>query len=207
MPDATVQVVLQGVSALPEDRFVNTLHFSKSSPDTFAGFADEIAPGIIAAWVALAGGNVFYPELSVLRAFSVRIYNPDDAKPRQARVYTGTLPAHVGQPMPHEVAAVLSFYSTLNLPRRRGRIYLGPVATSTAAADGLISAAIRTKMLTLATALGNVGGVDVDWQTFSRVENLRRRVTNAWADNAWDTQRRRGIKPTTRTSAIVQSGP
>jgi hypothetical protein len=207
MPDATVQVVLQGPTMLPEDRFINTLHFSKSAPGTWDGFADEIAPDIIAAWVTLGTGFLFYPNTSVARAFQLKMYNPDDPEPRQPKVYTGTLPGNNATPLPNEVAAVLSFYSTINLPRRRGRVFLGPLTTNALAADGLIPAEVRTKMLQLATDLGNAGGVDVDWQTFSRVADLRQRVTNAWVDNAWDTQRRRGLAATTRVTAVIQGGP
>jgi hypothetical protein len=207
MPDATVQVVIQGISLLPEDRFVNTLHFSEAAPLSWEVFADSIGPDIVAAWVALSGGSLFYPNTIAQRAFTVRIYNPDDPEPRQARIYSGALATNSGAVLPTECAVVLSYYSTLNTARRRGRIYVGPCTSGTTDGTSHVTLAVRTKLLDLATALADVGPDTVDWQTFSRVENLRRRVTNAWVDDAWDTQRRRGIDATTRSTREVQGGP
>ncbi len=206
MPDADVQVVIQGVSALPEDRFINTLHFSDAAPISFSSFADDIGPDIVAAWTALGGGS-FYPDTICMRSFSVRIYNPDDPEPRQPTIYTGTLPSNPTTQLPTEVAVVLSFYSSINTPRRRGRIFLGPCSAGVVESGGRVILPTRNALLDLATALGDAGAETTDWQTFSRVEQLRRRVTNAWVDNAFDTQRRRGLDATTRTLRTIQGGP
>ena len=111
--------------------------------------------------------------------------------------------------MPSEVALCMSFQGE-KVPgfpqrRRRGRIYFGPIV-STASAGGRPTTAIITALANAGAALGaalptstNPGQLSV-WSTSdaAAVE-----VTNGWVDNAFDTQRRRGIDPTTRTTFLV----
>jgi len=65
------------------------------------------------------------------------------------------------------------------------------------------SATVMAAALQLATALSGVGGVDVDWVVHSHANDASYTVTNAWVDDEWDTQRRRGMRPTTRQLAAV----
>jgi hypothetical protein len=39
-----------------------------------------------------------------------------------------------------------------------------------------------------------------DWVVYSPTDDAYHEVANGWVDNAWDTQRRRGYKPTSRTT-------
>jgi len=39
---------------------------------------------------------------------------------------------------------------------------------------------------------------DWTWVVYSTVDNAMYPVDNGWVDNSWDTQRRRGVKPTAR---------
>jgi len=106
-----------------------------------------------------------------------------------------------------EVALVLSYHASLNqsgIPnaRRRGRIYLGPLAVTGAVTplDNLRSAALAMGS-TLYTTLNTGAGINgVKWAVYSAAQNGAPWVTGGWVDNAWDTQRRRGIKATTRST-------
>ncbi len=75
-------------------------------------------------------------------------------------------------------------------------MYMGPFF-----AGGMLgrpSATQQTALLDLASDLAALGGADVAWVIYSPTDNQYRGVTNAWVDNAWDTQRSRGLAPTSR---------
>jgi hypothetical protein len=106
---------------------------------------------------------------------------------------------------PREQALCLSFYAVSNEPRRRGRLYL-PCCLHTPATENQgirPGAAIRGTALNIATRLSSVGGVDVDWVVHSVKDDASYTVTNGWVDDEWDTQRRRGMKSTTRDLVAV----
>lgn len=212
MPDADVQVIIQGVSNLPKDRFINTLHFSDSAPGTFTEFANIVGPAVIGNWTGMATGlaGKLYPAPTINRAFEVRVYNPDDPEPRVPKKYFGTLPAGGGTPMPSEVALCLSYRTDQNVRRKRGRIYLGPWDASANTNAGRPSASVQTELLDLASDLSAIGLATVDWQLVSlpvgapvTAARIRRRIEHVWCDDAWDTQRRRGLSPLGRQSRDV----
>jgi len=205
MPDADVQMVMQGVSLLPEDRFINTLHFSESGVGSFDSFASVLAVDLKSAWDPLGG---IYPTEQVIRPYQILIYNPDDPKPRKpwvdstGAVPTGTLSSGSSGSLPTEVALCLSYYGISNTKRNRGRIFIGPVQAGwNDSSRPLVQ--LRTALLDLADRLSDVGTQSVDWQIVSRVAGTRQRIQEVWVDNAWDTQRRRGIAPTARSTRAV----
>lgn len=128
-------------------------------------------------------------------------------------------------PLPEEVAVVLSFHANLaglaevipggppgpegdahQKARNRGRIYLGPIssAVSTAAANDTVpprpGGGARTIICAAASRLiTESAAADAEWATFSRVGWLSHTVVGGWVDDAFDTQRRRGVETTTRT--------
>lgn len=203
MPDYDVMVVLQHPNNLAADRYINTLHFSKSGLDDWASTADTVGDGVVDAYEQfLAGGSSPFPTALVNRDFEVRVYNPDDPEPRQPVVRTGTLPGGLANPMASEVACCLSFYGERNLPRQRGRIFIGPIDQAFNSA-GRPSTVLVDAMLDLADDLSGVGDALYDWQVVSRTAQTRERVQHVWVDNAWDTQRRRGLPPTSRATRDV----
>jgi hypothetical protein len=48
-----------------------------------------------------------------------------------------------------------------------------------------------------------IGGEDVEWAIYSPTANLHKTITDIWVDDAWDTQRRRGLAPTTRDTFVL----
>jgi hypothetical protein len=89
----------------------------------------------------------------------------------------------------------------VNTKRRRGRLYVPFywLFPASALADRP-SLTVRTKVGDLAQVLQDLGGVDIDWSVWSKADGQARAVSNWWVDDEWDTQRRRGLRPTTRVS-------
>jgi len=114
-----------------------------------------------------------------------------------------------GTPLPSEVALCLSFQGVriAGIPqaRRRGRIYLGPLDITVMNSGRPTSTAI-TNALDAAEAFYDA--VDVissaqTWAVWSPTNGSATPVTNAWMDNAFDTQRSRGVEVTTKTTRVL----
>lgn len=88
--------------------------------------------------------------------------------------------------------------------RRRGRIYIGPLKTTTSTNGRPNSTAITT-LATASSALGiDLNAVaDTTWCVWSPTSGTAVPITDGWVDNAFDTQRRRGWDPTSRTTYFV----
>lgn len=195
MPRLTVMINSVFDSALPRDRIINVVHFNKVIPGGFDedGICHDVAQGFNNAWYDASSGI----------KVEATSYDPEGTPPVFSNGYgvvnAGAPPAPSGSP--RDVALCLSFYADRNLPRQRGRLYL-PMCNNVNL-PSKPTATHMNKALAVATMLAAIGGVDIDWEVWSPTSNSGKKVTNAWVDNEWDTQRRRGLKATTRTSATV----
>lgn len=115
--------------------------------------------------------------------------------------------------LPSEVATVLSFHAALGgapvevggtrpRSRRHGRVFLGPLNIQCMNEEAGFGetrprAAFRTVVADAAEAM--IVGTGNDWSVWSRVDGTVREVVGGWIDNAFDTQRRRGVAATGRT--------
>jgi len=114
-----------------------------------------------------------------------------------------------GTAMPSEVALVLAFQGVrtpgLEQARRRGRIYVGPLDTTTTSGERPTTA-FRTAVVDAALAfdadLDTITPI-VEWGVWSETNQAMVEIASGWVDDAWDTQRRRGLAPTTRTNFTV----
>lgn len=128
---------------------------------------------------------------------------------------------------PSEVAYVLSFAGDLTgVPeeaadgidagtapdrpamRRRGRIFIGPI--SPAAGGSVVNrpqTGIKDSALGFAGLLGDfdapLTALGARWIVYSPTDGLGHPVVTARVDDAWDTQRRRGVAATERFSVVV----
>lgn len=183
------QVSLLPASRLPVDEITNTVYFDTDELATEPDYG-AIANDLRVLWA------VRMPNLAGFWGLRCKVWNMADAKPRQPRAISeGEEPGGIAAG-PYEVALCLSFFSERNLPRRRGRIYLGPWAQSEMAAN-------PTDVVTnigreFALGLQAIGGANVDWCIHSPTTGAYMKVTEWWIDNEWDTQRRRGRKPLSR---------
>lgn len=212
-----VQMTWVRDSGLSEDTVSNTWYFGDDDSGTSPSGAD--------ANIVSDALNAFYNSLSARYAAhlgttrTMKVYDMVDAEPRvpiYEESYTPTAPTNQG--FPGEVALCLSFQaapqSGVSQATRRGRVFLGPLAmaaadTSELAGDTRPSSATITAIDSAYTTLRSTvaaGITDGEHMVFSprriqlgdTVHEAANIVDEAWVDNAFDTQRRRGAKATLR---------
>lgn len=211
MANMRAQVVFQGFSNLPEDRFVNTWHFSNSLS------AALHVPNIVTTLDAFykeenVGGEALDEFLSpaVNRQYEYRIYDLADPEPRVPTIIPKSMnSAAATSGHPEELSIVLSFHGAPPVTaRRRGRIYFGPLAnmnTITTASGSqyssvhvnIIGHLIEAANAMLTASNANTGG----WAIRSSVPTQNFvPVTGGFVDNGIDIQRRRGPDASARTN-------
>lgn len=214
------QVTLKHVSALAEDDLVNVLHFSTA--DVAAGTLESIKTACINIYNRTNGANsplyTFFSTEMAQNGHSVKLYNMDEPKPRAPiSETTWNLPAAPnGDPLPGEVAVCMSFQaeptSGLIQARRRGRLYFGRLDKDSSSA-GRPSSALISTLAGIGSGLLGDASADPDWSwiVLSAAHTQSEKdprpsypqtfavVTEGWVDNAFDTQRRRGLKATAKT--------
>lgn len=206
MGNFDVQISLQGISNLPEDRFVNTLHYDLGQLNTplddidFAAHATEI-------W---AKYDILRPSLGGLAqaGHKIAFYQPGINASGPVYEVLKSFPGAVGASGPNEVAICLSYAAVDNpdasTPRRRGRIFIGPLGAGVVG-TARPSSALRSTILDFGDGLAQVGsGIDATWKMRSNADNDYYKIESIWVDDAWDTQRRRGLAPTLRDKRDVQ---
>lgn len=196
MPIYKMQCAFTLDSLLPRDELVITPHFDDHGVGTDPqNLTDDLAAGL-SAWWAVAG------------RVEVTAYEVGGPPPHYPMAQTVVNPT--GAPAsncPREVAVCLSYFATNNVPRRRGRLFIPHPVISTGTAgttpDVRPNAATRNKVGELVPVLTGLGGVDVDWSVYSRVDGQARPVSDWWVDDEWDTIRSRGLRSTTRLAGSV----
>lgn len=211
MAHLLVQARFSRDSALPEDVVINTFHFDAVGLEVLGtGVAQRVIdfydvspnPPNLGALSTLMGSCLSSP-------MEVRVYNLDLPPPR-IPIFTDTeaITLGSGQSLPAEVALVGSFEGTPvsgePQARKRGRIFWGPLETETLAmsannSDAVPSATAVSILNGAMQALEASNVADATWCVYSPTDDLLVPVVRGWVDNAFDTQRRRGIKATTRT--------
>lgn len=203
-----IRVTLPMTSGLPRDVVVNdfAVQASDSQPTPWTPIIDfynnTTGPGTftLASHLSAAlsrSANAVRTEAYVIDLATGKLGSP------QATDHFTLGPASTTAQTPHEVALCASWASAVpagvNPQRRKGRVFLGPFVStdmggtpSTTLVDGVAAAAAE-----LATALVTNGTPLCVW---SRADAALYPVTRGWVDNAWDTQRRRGLRPTGRTA-------
>lgn len=212
-----VQAVLKMLSGIPADSAVNTFHFSTA--DTLPGTLDAIRDAVRDLYTGVTGLNQkVQDQLSAevaLVGHELKFINLDDPAPRTPiRIDSMTFTSTGAGRLPSEVAICLSFQAVAESgkpqSRRRGRIYVGPLATTTNdngrpgnnPKDSL--AVAGTRLLAASDAapfwswivLSQANPGTPTRPAYPRTFAL---VDNGWVDNAFDTQRRRGLKLTARS--------
>lgn len=203
MTELRALVITRGPSDLPVDHITNTLYFDTDSPFTWI---DEAIEGVNETELAVDLRNIFRARNfhNTGHGVEVKMYDMSDAEPRRVRGHANWAVGNGNQDGaggPREVACCLSFRGEANNARSRGRIYVGPYPS--AQMGQRPSAGVRDNLMTLATAIGNLGGVNIDWCVRSVTGNTMSPVKFAWADDEWDTVRSRGLKATTRSTATL----
>lgn len=200
MPLYRYQVSIAMASGNPKDSAQNVWH---------AICTDETAALVFATWLNTFYTSIdgVYSNLVATTGHRVKVYDLADPEPR-APVIDDPLGAFTvgGAPLPTEVAYCVSFEAPRQSGQpqqsRRGRIYVGPLAASMVGSDGRPSSAFMTTVGDAIDALltSSQGSADQSWAVYSRKNEVAIEVTDAWIDNEFDTQRRRGRAATSRTT-------
>ena len=192
-------VYIGGDSSAPRDYATNSLWFNHTVGEPILdvdleSMAQDLADVYTSGWCSGMGA----------REIRVKVYDvgPPPQYPRVEVVNdSGVFPASQG---PREVALCLSYRSD-GVPhaRHRGRIFLPVYAHQAQPSTVRPNSTIRTAALAMATAFGDLGGVDVDWSTRSQTAGTVAAVKTAWVDDEWDTVRSRGLRATTRDETTL----
>lgn len=209
MPNIRVMNILQAPSNDPKDRYINTLHFRTTAVGITEDLQLNVGGALDTFWTAI---DPYIP--ADLTRMEYRFYDLADPEPREPTFVPATAqPSGLGNAYPFEVSAVLSYYSYRNIRRQRGRMYLGPLVpsvadTSTTNGDPQVSATFRQVVLDALVYLQSdvrnaAGDGTATFCIWSPTDGQMRTVTDAWMDNAFDTQRRRGTAATSRLEAVL----
>lgn len=199
----------------------NTVFFKDdgATPMTFSAAADAVK-----VLMDKFFGQIFAPGTARLSSFlsqnisiadsRYKVYDLGEPAPRipQIRTYAGGA-VNAGIGLPNECAAVISYRSGPGTTgggstdkRKRGRIFLGPLAQS-AVADGtashpdeIIYSGFMNAMLGAADYLRDQTDNDLTWVQYSRAGDTVGNVSGGFVENAFDTQRRRGLPSSVRTT-------
>lgn len=199
MPQYRVQITGRGTGGIPQDDVVNTFYLDTDlDPITWGSDPDGLLRDAVDLWRAA--------DLDLGERWhwvSGKAYNMADPEPREPVASVSWLECLGVRSTngPAEVALCLSYYADRNFPRNRGRMYFGPWGNG-----GMFSrppAQAQEALATLAEGLSGLGGVNTQWVQHSPRDARFSNVTDYWIDDAWDTQRRRGLKATSRLAGTV----
>lgn len=209
-------------TALPGDESVNTFHFSTGlGGGVFTEAESVTVADLIRDFFTVQGPdsvnslNTYMSQVSNPAAAVIRFYDLNTPEPRiPYQEHTRNLgPFGGGAPMAEEVALCLSYRTDLvsgtNQARRRGRLFIGPLAASAAEVSNGRSrptTAMRTTLLYAGRNLQNgIRGIGLnnDWVIWSPTDQEEHVISHLWVDDAWDTMRSRGPKASLRQSVNV----
>lgn len=224
--DVLVRTVMQGVSGLPTDRYINdwAFQFDHEPSDgdltnLFAAVSDFFRGGVDATDTVgrYIGEAVDRGITHQIQAYSI-VSGPLGA-PIFTSDWLGPVAA-VGDNYPAEVAVTLSFHgdlvglseevgTTRPRARRRGRVYIGPLtipALSSSAPEPKVTDIFVGALHTRARAMQAVAAgypAFASWCVWSRAAETLYPVVGGWTDDAPDSQRRRGAVTTARTAFVI----
>lgn len=206
------QVIFQGQSGLPRDRFVNSWAFEGTGASISDTELATVRTRLVEFYTSPVGAGTpltGFMSRAVKQAVLIRLYRLSQTPPRTPIETQHTFNiSQTGTALPNEVAVVLSFYNTVNVKRRRGRIFFGPLAAMAGVFDTddvKVEASLRTALSGAANRLaayGNDPTLGPHWSILSQRDAQLKLVTDGWIDNTFDTQRRRGVRSNLRTSWV-----
>src|SRR4051812_19329620 len=163
-------------------------HFKTTGTTDAQQLASDLALAL-KAWVTLT------------TEIKVTMYNAEGPKPHYPLGEASQNPGvAAGTSINRDVALVLSYWAGQNRPRRRGRLYAPCAVLGITPNAANASTTVMNKVAALVPILTGLGGINVDWGVWSRVDSQFHSATNWSVNNAWDTQRRRG---NTSTASVV----
>jgi hypothetical protein len=193
------QVSMPVTDTLPRNRISNTVHFQHAIGGQSAEQLETMCGDILEMYATRYG--------DATREILVKAYDTDAVPnyPRAEAVVNVGVPWNQSQP--REVALCLSYAASHRGNKsERGRIYLNPAMSSP-----LQTMALRPTAGQLQWALDfytapnasfpDIGGVDWVFGVWSPTYKSFKQTEQAWVNDDWDVQRRRGLRETTRVQA------
>jgi len=218
------QVNLAAASGVRAEDVVNTFAFAVAESSgtilaplsTIAGHLTTLYNSIQARYQSTINRGS-----STLKMYDLRQSRPQVPVYDQLLGMTG-VPGS-GEALPGEVAFVVSFQGAREAgkaqSRRRGRVYIGPIISSGTTDHTRPATADRTLWVGAFDTLLEASKASATWKwcVFSPTSaggfylpggsgppffggDAMVTITDGWGDNAWDTQRSRGLQPTGRTT-------
>lgn len=217
-----VQVTLQHTDAAESTDAVNTFHFRKRTVTDNFTFIQEMVEDFYTRNDADPTNTVsafLSPRIRRDVPALVKIYD-DNAPDIGGPIHTGSFPLTAplsNVALPEEVAVCASFHAEPVLGLRKsstsGRVFIGPLndAAQTPSSGGRPDGAIIQALIAAMQELHDASSNAVDehrWSIYSRTADERLDwdgptefpVIGGFVDNAFDTQRRRGLDPSTRST-------
>jgi len=195
-----LQLTLNMKSGLSADAATNTWYVDADDDTNLGLFRDSV----LSIYDAISASLSF--NIDRLKIDS-KFYRLSDPTPRLPILETTeTLPSVGTTAAPTEQALVLSYQaapvSGLPQARRRGRVYFGPWAVGALDANGRVSNTLISSLVNAAAQhkTNSDNAVGWTWAQYSPTNGTGADVASGWVDNAWDTQRRRGLLATARTT-------
>ena len=205
MTHVLVMTTLETDSGLAEDFATNTWHIDTTATDPVEGTTNFIGDlGVffqaIDVWLGATLSGVL----------NYRAYDMSEPTPRVPFLLDQDAITVGDGDLPQEVALCLSFQgvriSGEDQASRRGRVFIGPLTTAAAVtAGGRPHATLISNLAVAGDTLATSANADTTyrWVVYSPTTGGLTTVNNGWVDNAFDTQRRRGLAATSRTTWSV----
>lgn len=214
-------------SGVPEDAVQNQWIFHYGSGADLPDAMDDIRDNLLQFWTNIDAGQTNAPEQYMSPALSdgvdgvvldfyditAHLDGTSHGTPIGRRTLTLTPGGGtIGTGLPDEVSTVLTFHRPYGTDeefavgsrpraRDRGRLYFGPLDRTVLLADSLGEVRIDPVVCQDFVVAAAILAAHVDttrWAQWSRVTASIGIVASGWMDNAFDTQRRRGVLPNVR---------
>jgi len=213
-------------SGIPADEVQNSFVFNQSGAPTSADYNNQYTALVDFYNGSGSGGTIAeYISADIVRSGALApvikqyditgLLHADDDHGSPVAEGTFALGAAGGTAiqLPPELAICLSFHAdqtgfaeetgtTRPRARRRGRVYLGPFMVNAISRESneefVASSSVRAAIAAAATRLRD--DANTIWAVWSRANASSSPVTGGFVDNAWDVQRRRGVRATARTT-------
>lgn len=213
------QILMPTDDTITANIAVNTLHFEKTAGET-TDWVELIVDGntnqvettgihtaLTTMWESLTDILSSALDSSMFRVKYIDLDNPAPNYPIVELDMIG-LSSTQTTAEPAEVAVCGSYEGAkvqgLAQARRRGRMYVGPLggASIVNSTNGRVGLNVQNVITDAMAALNITGDGDSGWEwvVYSPTAGSSTRVTNGWCDDAFDTQRRRGVEPSSRVT-------
>lgn len=211
-----VQASFPYFTNLPRDVMTNTIHVVTAEPSGFTKqqVATAMATRLQTFYVNAYGPTGVAGDHVLWGSGTIRVYDLSEAAPRvpgTAALNCAAI-AEVPSIIPTECAIVMSYHAAFvsGTPRARlrNRIYLGGLAGSAIQAGSTstfprITTTLINAIAGAAQALHALNDSDIQWVQYSPTTGVPSPIDAGWIDNTPDTQRRRGVAATSRTTFNV----